>query len=359
MKNYDSYFIHEGIKLNNELVNKLTHFLSTARPDELFHIDLYELADGLRFNRNEMLSAASIALHNGLFKLEWEYHCPFCGGVSKESLSLHDASSHDYCGNCKVEFNNQLDQNIEVFFSIHPGVKKIPNKYYDIYKKKIVLDLKQNKKHNWHRETTITGADIVQNSVYRELMGDEILLHDQSLEMLRTTILFTDIKGSTQMYTSLGDSKAFNNVRGHFRILFKLIEKYDGVPVKTIGDAVMGSFSNEQKALTAALEIQKNLIEYYADKSDDEKIEIKIGLHTGSTLLVTLNDRLDYFGTTVNMAARIQGIAKPNDVVCSEVVFENEENKKIIGQYTRKVTKTRNIFKGLNGEYDIYHINLK
>ena len=59
------------------------------------------------------------------------------------------------------------------------------------------------------------------------------------------------------------------------------------------------------------------------------------------------------------MAARIQGIAKPNEVVISENIFNNEESRKVIISYTKTVTKSKRVFKGLNGEYSIYHILMK
>ncbi len=293
--------------------------------------------------------------------MEWEYHCPHCGGVANESLSIHDAASSNFCNVCKVNFNNKLDDNIEVFFSIHPGVKKVSMEFKEKYMKKIRDDIMADKMFMWKKPTAVKGADIIQNPIFRELMGEEVLLPDQSLEIMKTTILFTDIKGSTQMYTDLGDSKAFHLVRDHFRILFNEIKKYNGVPVKTIGDAVMGSFTNQAEALKAALESQKSLISYRNSKTkpENERIEVKIGLHTGTTLVVNLNGKLDYFGSTVNMAARIQGIANPNEVVISENIFKNEESRKIIISYTKTVTKSKRVFKGLNGEYTIYQIMLK
>jgi len=190
--------------------------------------------------------------------------------------------------------------------------------------------------YDWHTNSAIKGVDIIQNPIYRELMGDEVLLPDQSLELMKATILFTDIKGSTQMYTDLGDSKAFQLVREHFRILFEIIKKNNGIPVKTIGDAIMGAFTNQVEAVNAPLEAQKKLINYYKNKPDNERIEVKIGLHTGPTIIVTLNNKLDYFGTTVNMAARIQAIANPKEIVISEKIFENKDVQKIISKYTKK-----------------------
>jgi len=356
MKDLATQFNYPG---NRDWVRRLADYVASAGDPDLFHIDVYALASKWGMEGRELLELFIYGLHAGIFRMEWEYHCPHCGGIANESLTLHAAKSLDYCGACKVDFGNKLDDNMEVFFSIHPEIKNIPADLKENYMKGMMDDVMSKKQFVWKKPSTISGADIIQNSVYRELLGEEVLLPDQSLELMKTTILFTDIKGSTRMYTDLGDSKAFLLVREHFRIIFAIIKKHHGVPVKTIGDAVMGAFTNQASALEAALESQRALIDYYRDKPENEKIEVKIGVHTGTTIIVTLNDRLDYFGSTVNMAARIQSMAKPNEVIVSETVFDSSGSRKIIARYTKTVGRGKASFKGLDGDHMVYHIEMK
>lgn len=344
---------------DQNIVNKLVNYIETINESGLFHINVYSLAENWKINKKVLLELFIRGLHEGIFRMEWEYHCPHCGGIAHETLSIHQATSTNYCNACKVNFNNRIDDNIEIYFSIHPEIRNISKELKEIYMKSVMNEVMINKMCRWQNPFTIKGVDIIQNAVYRELLGDEVLLPDQSLELMKATVLFTDIKGSTQMYTDLGDSKAFQLVREHFRILFDIIKKYNGVPVKTIGDAVMGVFTNQVDGLKASLEAQNTLIGFYKSKPDKEKIKVKIGLHSGTTIIVTLNGKLDYFGSTVNLAARIQSAANPNEVLISENIFENKENKHVIAQYTKTVTKTKRVFKGLNGEYNIYHISFK
>ncbi|URA10316.1 adenylate/guanylate cyclase domain-containing protein [Thermospira aquatica] len=344
---------------NQGVLEKLVKYIETSDDAGLFHINVYGLAEQWNVDKKVLLELFIRGLHEGIFTMEWVYHCPHCGGIAHETLTLHQAKTTDYCPLCKVDFTNTLDNNIEVFFSIHPEIKNISKELKENYIKSAMEEITDHKMFQWSTPLSIKGVDIIQHPVYRELFPDEVLLPDQSLELMKATILFTDIKGSTQMYTDLGDSKAFLLVREHFRILFEVIKKFNGVPIKTIGDAVMGVFTNQTDGLTAALEAQKALIEYYKDRPEPEKIEVKIGLHSGPTIVVTLNGRLDYFGSTVNMAARIQAIANPNEVVMSENIFEHEESKKILAQYAKTVERTKRIFKGLKGEYNIYSILVK
>lgn len=336
----------------------LASFVAEASAEEAYHIDLHALAGKYALAFADLLDMFIFGVKNGVFVLEWEYHCPHCGGIAKESLTLHAAEHEDHCDLCRVNFTNKLDDNVEVFFSIHPNIRAIPEEVKAASRNRMMESIRENMKFDWRARNSIQGIQIIQNNLFRELMGEEVLKPDQSLEILHTTILFTDIKGSTEMYSRLGDAAAFRIVRDHFRILFDIIKKYEGVPVKTIGDAVMGVFINEQKAITAALEIQKSIAEFSGNKSEHEKIVLKIGVHSGSTIVVTLNGRLDYFGTSVNTAARIQAQALPGEVALSETLFESAAVKRLVGAYVSRAVKRTAALKGLGEPMALYHVDV-
>ena len=91
--------------------------------------------------------------------------------------------------------------------------------------------------------------------------------------------------------------------------------------MKTIGDAVMAAFVSPRQAVAAAIDIQRQIAafnrESHVEDGASPPIVIKLGVHSGPTIAVTLNDRLDYFGSTVNMAARLQGQSEGGDIVLS------------------------------------------
>ncbi|HQG40403.1 MAG TPA: DUF5939 domain-containing protein, partial [Spirochaetales bacterium] len=99
----------------------LKSYLEQSDEQSVFHIDVYKLADENQIPRPVMLETCIEALHEGLLVMEWVFHCPHCGGVPKETVSIHEATHDDYCPICKVNFTNVIDRNIEVFFSLHPG----------------------------------------------------------------------------------------------------------------------------------------------------------------------------------------------------------------------------------------------
>jgi class 3 adenylate cyclase len=128
-------------------------------------------------------------------------------------------------------------------------------------------------------------------------------------------LLFSDLQGSTALYERVGDAAAFNMVREHFALLASIVRDHDGAVVKTIGDAVMASFGDPAHAVKAALAMQARIV--------DHELVLKLGVHVGPSVVVTMNDRLDYFGSTVNMAARLQGQSTGGDIVLSRAVADD------------------------------------
>ena len=165
-----------------------------------------------------------------------------------------------------------------------------------------------------------TAAEVTALQVFRDLFSTEALRPGEQISVGTLTVLFTDLRHSTRLYREIGDATAFGRVMNHFDVLKKFIGERDGAIVKTIGDAVMAVFRKPVNALLAMLDVQRAL----ANPPDGiMPLHLKAGMHTGPCIAVTLNDRLDYFGSTVNMAARLEGLSSGNDVIISDAVFED------------------------------------
>src|SRR5207237_467131 len=128
------------------------------------------------------------------------------------------------------------------------------------------------------------------------------------LKITSLTFLFTDLKGSTALYERVGDLVAYDLVREHFHVLYDVVRAEAGAVVKTIGDAVMATFSTPDRALAAALRMREEMARINTERRNEDLL-LKIGIHEGPCLAVRLNDTQDYFGRTVNIAARVQGLA--------------------------------------------------
>ncbi|HEY5445055.1 MAG TPA: DUF5939 domain-containing protein, partial [Pyrinomonadaceae bacterium] len=172
-----------------------------------------------------------------------------------------------------------------------------------------------------------TAAEVTALQVFRDLFSTEALRPGEQISVGTLTVLFTDLRQSTRLYREIGDATAFGRVMNHFDVLKKFIAARDGAIVKTIGDAVMAVFRSPVNALVAMLDAQHAL----ANPQDGEMpFQLKAGLHSGPCIAVTLNDRLDYFGSTVNLAARLEGLSCGTDVIISRAIFDDAKVRELL-----------------------------
>ncbi len=174
-----------------------------------------------------------------------------------------------------------------------------------------------------------TAAEVTALQMFRDLFSAEALRPGEQISVGTLTVLFTDLRNSTQLYREIGDATAFGRVLNHFDVLKNAIAKEDGALVKTIGDAVMAVFRRPAAALRAMLKAQQELA-FPQDGRDP--LTLKAGMHSGPCIAVTLNDRLDYFGSTVNMAARLEGLSTGSDVVISSTIFDDPDVRELLAE---------------------------
>jgi class 3 adenylate cyclase len=158
------------------------------------------------------------------------------------------------------------------------------------------------------RKPFLTAKRMLSNQTFRDVFKADNLNIDQRLKITSLTFLFTDLKGSTALYERVGDLAAFDLVRAHFHALLEIISSEKGAVVKTIGDAVMATFIRPEHAIVAGLRMRAAMDALNAARGTNDLV-VKIGIHEGPCLAVMLNERQDYFGQTVNIAARVQGLA--------------------------------------------------
>src|SRR5439155_11267115 len=167
-----------------------------------------------------------------------------------------------------------------------------------------------------------TARDVTALPGFRRDFSSDILRADVTLRVSRVALFFSDLNGSTQLYSNVGDASAFKVVQDHFDVVVKLIEAHDGTLVKTIGDAVMAAFVDENAALRASLAILRAFEPFRQGHAHREQTHIKLGLYAGPSYLVTANGVLDYFGQTVNIAARLQAQAHSGELVVEAPLAE-------------------------------------
>jgi len=168
-------------------------------------------------------------------------------------------------------------------------------------------------------EYSVSAAEVTSQQLFRDCFPKETLRPSQKMKCTDLTVLFTDLLDSASIYSNGGDEEAISRVMDHFEVLRLIVREERGAIVKTIGDAIMAIFPRPVNAVRAFRKAQA-----YFNNSEEfsQKIKLKGGIHTGDCYAVTLNNRIDYFGNTVNFAARLVEKANSDELVLSQVAME-------------------------------------
>ena len=205
------------------------------------------------------------------------------------------------------------------------------------------------------RKPFLTAKRMLTNQTFRDVFKADNLNIDQRLKITSLTFLFTDLKGSTALYERVGDLAAFDLVRAHFHALLEIISAEKGAVVKTIGDAVMATFNQPEQALAGALRIRAAM-ETLNGKRGTNDLVVKIGIHEGSCLAVMLNERQDYFGQTVNIAARVQGLSTSQAIHVTGPVIEAPAVAAILHRHAITPIQKQAALRGIADKIVVYEL---
>lgn len=219
----------------------------------------------------------------------------------------------------------------------------------------------------WTDQSTL-ASEVTSLQLFRDLFAREVLRPGGRISVNSLTIVFTDLKGSTQLYRSMGDAPAFGQVLTHFDILKSAIDAEGGAIVKTMGDAIMAVFPRPAPAMRALWVAQRQLalaqsVVPWSGPPGSAALRspllLKAALHHGPCIAVNQNDRLDYFGTTVNVAARLCGLSTGADLLISDTVRRDAEIGDLLQQQPDHVHTEveRTTLRGIEGEtFEVYRI---
>jgi class 3 adenylate cyclase len=205
------------------------------------------------------------------------------------------------------------------------------------------------------RRPFLTAKRLLTNQTFRDIYRTDTINIDQRLKITSLTFLFTDLKGSTELYERVGDLVAFDLVQSHFRVLHEIVAAEAGAVVKTIGDAVMATFPTPDRAMAAALRMREAMRDFNGQR-DDEDLVLKIGIHEGPCLAVSLNERQDYFGQTVNIASRVQGLAVSRSIFTTAPVVEYPQTAALLAAGGLTPVARQRTVRGIAHDMAVYEI---
>jgi adenylate cyclase len=200
-----------------------------------------------------------------------------------------------------------------------------------------------------------TAADVTTLQVFRDLFSSEVLRPGEEISVGATTLMFTDLRNSTRLYREIGDAPAFGRVREHFEILEQAVAAEGGSIVKTMGDAIMAAFRNPVSAVRAIWTVQKQIAEQGVPP-----LSLKVGIHHGPCIVVNLNDRLDYFGSTVNIAARLPNFSAGGEAIFSEPIHSDYEVIQFLERNTppNSLSRFKGDIRGFDESMQLWRVKL-
>jgi adenylate cyclase len=405
-----------------ELIGLLRERIVEGSDDQLTRIRPFAVAGLWAADRLEVLRLFLHATSAGLFELRWELMCPTCRVPKAETGSLAQLPVRFHCDTCGISYDADLDQRVELRFSVHPAIREadglvyciggplrmphtVAQQYIRPHEDRQVdlalagpvqlrtvraarrLLLTPGPADSRARDITITYADgrwvgphsltsddgltvpggsrlVLRNQTggpilaaiedlawtgeatsaaqvttlreFRELFSSEVLAPGQQLAVSHIAFLFSDLKGSTQLYEGIGDAAAYSRVSRHFDFIRQAVGRGGGSVIKTMGDGVMCAFYRLDDALTTAIQLQAQVTSWCRDLGIDPPLTLKIGVHHGPAIAMTANDQLDYFGRTVNLAARLADQSRGGDVVIRREVLDQADQAPLRGDITRE-----------------------
>jgi class 3 adenylate cyclase len=200
------------------------------------------------------------------------------------------------------------------------------------------------------RRPFLTAKRLLSNQTFRDLYRTDTIAVDQRLKITSLTFLFTDLKGSTELYDRVGDLAAYDLVNAHFRALHEIVAAQGGAVVKTIGDAVMATFPTPDRALAAALRMRGAMRDLAGE------LILKIGIHEGPCIAVMLNERQDYFGQTVNIASRVQGLATSSSIFATSQVVGHNASARLLESDGIKPLPKEQMLRGIAEKWAVFEI---
>ncbi len=328
--------------ISKDIIQSLYSYIIKAPQEDLLAVNPNYIAVKIGIQRWDILNLIVQAVLNRLFEMEWDVNCPRCKGIADHADTLGHVHENAYCPACEVKFPTYADENITVTVSMHPSLFE-----GDAPKPPEMRALDE-------RVQPVKAIDLVGVPAFRQNFGNQAPDLDHSVKIRSVTVMFTDLIHSTQLYSSIGDLKAYTLVKSHFDVLFEQIVTNSGGVIKTIGDAVMAVFQNTVTPLETAFKI-KHAVNHLLEKEVQEhEFGVRIGLSTGPALIVNMNNTLDLFGTTINLAARVVSLSDAKTVSATKNFIKDAQIQLLISQDDFSVTTLKEKLKGIPGESDIY-----
>ena len=334
--------------IDESQIAALRSFITRAADREVYRANPRLWAERLGLDERDALALIVAGAAEAVLDLTWQTTCPVCRYYGRAAQSLGGLVGLHECAQCDHRYEATLDEDAFVTVSVSDEVRRLSPTRRDDPVFRTVVDA---------RYGPVSALALINTPAFRELLAQQALPEGQSLGVKRLAVFFSDLRCSTAFYQKFGDVAAYRIVCRHFLSVFGAINRHGGAAVKTIGDGIMGVFPEPDAALRGIAEAVVSLerINTEAGLSGDDRLMLKVGLHIGPCLVVTLNERLDYFGQTVNLAARLSGLAQGNDVILSHAILD-EAKTRALAESLGEMLPLAAQLRGLPDDFELHRL---
>jgi serine/threonine protein kinase/class 3 adenylate cyclase len=183
------------------------------------------------------------------------------------------------------------------------------------------------------RDDAITAGDASALPLFRELLPGQVLSPGQMVSMATVTIVRVELDRAAELYGELGDGPAFGLIRDALVALEACVIRGGGAVVKLVAEGMLATFADPVVAIQAAFELESAL----ERSSPERSLGVRTSLHRGPAMVTTLNDRLDYFGTTVHVVSQLLELAQAGDVIITDAIADSPDVGQVIAEAGRTV----------------------
>jgi len=329
--------IHCIIGLGSSLYYNHSHFMMYAWPGMLSVAILWSASIDLSYSPEKHWKWEALSFI--LLFLAIIAFIPYAWGIS------HKVFSHDTFIRKNVIITIQ---GLGLIFFIYVVVKRLSPK---------------DKTHGIYSILTLMGLTI--KAVYEgyqhgrsviEIIGAiEELLRSIIIDIkgrTKKTIMYTDIEHSIEIIQKLGDIEAYRLFQLSWEISCRELKRFGGSSPKDLGDGLLTTFDSALNAIKSAIAIQRAHIEFNKERSIDQKINLRIGLNTGT---IFLHQRWDPRGLESHLAQRVSAIARPGQILITQSTYDEAYN---LDQKFKATLLSETPLKGIQSPIRIYEVQV-
>lgn len=179
------------------------------------------------------------------------------------------------------------------------------------------------------RHDALSAANASAMALFRELFPGEVLSSDQIVSVAHITVMRVKIHGSQGLYETLGDGPAFSQIRKSLDLILRIVKANSGAVVKTVGEGVLASFSDPKSAVMAAIGLVQSTL--------NDELQISVAIHSGSAMVATLDERIDYFGKTLKTLDQLADAASLQAMALTSSITELSEVQRLFEEHRFKL----------------------